>query len=102
MADNAREIVLDVLIDIDSNGTFSNIALDKALRKVQFAEKTERAYITRFVEGVTETRLLLDHIIGSFSKVKLNKMRPLIRNVIRLGTYEMLFMDSVPIRATTI
>ena len=100
MADNAREIVLDVLIDIDSNGTFSNIALDKALRKVQFAEKTERAYITRSVEGVTETRLLLDHIIGSFSKVKLNKMRPLIRNVLRLGTYEMLFMDSVPIRAT--
>ncbi|MCR4608267.1 MAG: 16S rRNA (cytosine(967)-C(5))-methyltransferase RsmB [Eubacterium sp.] len=99
-SDKNREIVLDVLLDIEQNKTFLSDALDKALRKIQFSDKKDRSFITREAEGVCEYMLSLDEIIGAFSKTPVRKLRPIIRNILRLGIYEMLFMDSVPARAT--
>lgn len=96
MDTKTREVVLTTLLDIEKNHTFSNIALGTALRANQFMSKQDRAYITRMVEGVTEQRIKLDYIINQFSKTKVNKCKPLIRCVLRMGTYELFFMDSVP------
>ena len=38
----------------------------------------------------------LDYIIDQFSKVKVNKMKPVIRNILRMGVYQLKYMDSVP------
>ena len=95
MEKNTREVVLSTLLDIEKNHTFSNTALGTALRANQFMSKQDRAYITRMVEGVTEKRIRLDYIINQFSKTKVNKCKPLIRCILRLGTYEMFYMDSV-------
>ena len=91
-----RDIVLDILMDIETNNTFSNIALNKALKKNQFIEKNKRAFITRLSEGVVETRIKLDYIINQFSKLKANRLKPMIRCIIRMGVYQLIFMDSVP------
>ncbi len=96
MEKNTREVVLSILLDIEKNHTFSNTALGTALRANQFMSKQDRAYITRMVEGVTEKRIRLDYIINQFSKTKVNKCKPLIRCVLRMGTYEIFYMDSVP------
>ena len=96
MDNNAREVVLTTLLDIEKNHTFSNIALGTALRANQFMSKQERAYITRMVEGVTEQRIRLDYIIDQYSRTKVHRCKPLIRCVLRMGTYELFFMDSVP------
>ena len=93
---NERDIVLDILMDIEDNNTFSNIALNKALKKNQFIEKKERAFITRLSEGVVETRIKLDYIINQFSKTKSDKLKSKIRCIIRMGIYQLLYMDSVP------
>ena len=93
---NERDIVLDILMDIEDNNTFSNIALNKALKKNQFIEKKERAFITRLSEGVVETRIKLDYIINQFSKTKSDKLKTKIRCIIRMGVYQLLYMDSVP------
>ncbi len=61
---DAREVVLDVLLDIEQNNTFSNIALQKALKKNQFEDKKLRAFVTRMCEGITEKRITLDYIIN--------------------------------------
>ena len=98
--EKTRDIVLDILLDIEQNKTFLSDALDKALRKIQFTDKKDRSFITREAEGVCEYMLSLDEIIGAFSKTPVKKLRPVIRNILRLGIYEMLFMDSVPARAT--
>ena len=95
MEKNTREVVLSILLDIEKNHTFSNTALGTALRANQFMSKQDRAYITRMVEGVTEKRIRLDHIINQFSKTRVNKCKPLIRCVLRMGTYEIFYMDSV-------
>ena len=94
-----REIVLSILMDIETNDTFSNIAIGNALSKNQFIEKNERAFITRLSEGVIETKIKLDYIINQFSKTKINKCKPLIRCVLRMGLYQILYMNSVPASA---
>lgn len=40
--------------------------------------------------------LRIDYILNQFSSVKVNKMKPVIRNILRSGVYQLLFMDSVP------
>ncbi len=98
MADNinSREIALDILIDIDKNNRLSNSAIQTALRKHQFSSKQDRAFITRICEGVTEYRLQLDYIINQFSNTKINKCKPLIRSALRMGVYQIKYMDSIP------
>ncbi|MCM1082316.1 MAG: 16S rRNA (cytosine(967)-C(5))-methyltransferase RsmB [Clostridium sp.] len=93
---NARDIVLSILLDIEGNNTFSNIAIAKALKKHQFEAKKERAFITRLAEGVTETKIKLDYIIDSFSKTPSEKCKPLIRSLLRMGVYQIMYMDAVP------
>ncbi|MCM1286801.1 MAG: 16S rRNA (cytosine(967)-C(5))-methyltransferase RsmB [Clostridium sp.] len=93
---NARDVVLSILLDIEGNNTFSNIAIAKALKKHQFEAKAERAFITRLAEGVTETKIKLDYIIDSFSKTPSEKCKPLIRSLLRMGVYQIMYMDAVP------
>lgn len=100
MDKNTREVVLSTLLDIEKNQIFSNAALGTALRKCQFMSKQDRAYITRMVEGVTEQKIRLDYVINSFSGTKVNKCKPLIRCILRMGVYELLYMDSVKDFAT--
>lgn len=95
---NTRETVLSVLMDIE-HGEKSDIALSNALFKKQFIDKQDRAFITRLAEGVTERRITLDFVLDSYSKTKTKKMKPLIRNVLRMGAYQLLFMDGVPAHA---
>lgn len=96
MLNNTREIAYTVLLDIEKNNTFSNIALSKALRINQFAEKKDRAFVTRLVEGVTELKIRLDYVINDYSKSKVNKLKPPIRVILRMGVYQLLYMNSVP------
>ena len=96
MAPDAREITLKILLDMEKNKTLSSIALNKALRTVQFSDKKMRAQITRLTEGVTEYRLLLDHYIEQYSDRKPKKLRPQVRSILRMGVYQILYMDGVP------
>lgn len=100
MQKNPREIVLDTLLDIDRHNIYSNMALHTALSSNQFMSKQDRSFISRMTEGVTEQRIRLDYIINQFSKTKVNKCKPLIRCVLRMGVYEIYYMDSVPQEAT--
>lgn len=93
---NARDIVLSILLDIEGNNTFSNIAITKALKKHQFEAKKDRAFITRLAQGITETKIKLDYIIDGFSKTPSEKCKPLIRALLRMGVYQIMYMDAVP------
>lgn len=93
---NTREIVLDILMEITKEGQFSHISINNTLKKHQYLEKMDRAFITRVTEGTIENMILLDYIIDQFSKVKVKKMKPLIKNLMRMTVYQYLFMDSIP------
>lgn len=96
MSKTSREIVLDILLDIERNDRFAGEALGEALRANQFMNKKERAYISRLTEGVTEQKIRLDYILNQFSKTKIKKCKPVIRCILRMAAYEIFYMDSVP------
>ena len=93
---NERELILGILLGITRDGEYEHIALRNTLSKYQYLEKRERAFITRVVEGTLEHMIEIDYIINQFSKVKVNKMKPVIRTIIRSAVYQILYMDSVP------
>lgn len=96
---NTRELILDILIQITRDGEYSHIALKNALDQYQYLEKQERAFIARVVNGTLERMIELDYIINQFSKVKVSKMKPVIRTILRSAVYQLKYMDSVPASA---
>ena len=93
---NARELILEILLQIEEEGEHSHIAIRNALSKYQFLPKQERSFITRVCEGTLEYRIYIDYVIDSFSKISVNKMKPQIREILRSAVYQLKFMDSVP------
>ena len=91
-----RELVLGVLLEVTRDGEYSHISLRNVLTKYQYLDKRDRAFITRVVEGTLEHMIEIDYIINQFSKVKVNKMKPVIRNILRSTVYQLKYMDSVP------
>lgn len=93
---NTRDLVLEILLLVTRDGQYSHIAQNQVLGKYQYLDKSERAFITRVTEGTLERMLELDYIIDQFSKVKVKKMKPVIRNIIRSAVYQLKYMDGVP------
>lgn len=93
---STREIILGILLEINRDGEYSHIAIRSALDKYQYLPKQDRAFITRVCEGTVEYMLQLDYIIGQFSNVKVEKMKPVIREILRSGAYQLMYMDRIP------
>ena len=93
---NERELVLGILMEVTEKGQYSHIVLREVLDKYQYLDKKERAFITRVTEGTLEHMIELDYILDRFSKVKVKKMKPVIRNILRSAVYQFKYMDTVP------
>ncbi len=93
---NERELVLEILIEVTEKGQYSHIVLREVLGKYQYLDKKERAFITRVTEGTLEHMMELDYILDQFSKVKVKKMKPVIRSILRSAVYQLKYMDTVP------
>lgn len=93
---NTRELILGILTEVNEEGRYSHLVIRSVLEKYQYLTKQERAFITRVSEGTIQRRIELDYIIDCFSKVKGNKMKPLIRNLLRMSVYQIKYMDAVP------
>lgn len=95
---NARNSALETLIEILEDGAHANIAVNKRLS--QFPLKgPERGLFTELVYGVTRTRNTLDWVLAKFLKKDLESFTPQIRNILRLGTYQLLYLDKIPAHA---
>ncbi len=94
---NSREIGLKILMDIKLKGAYSNYAINKFL-KDEMDVKDENL-IRELVYGVVENCLYLDHIISKLSKVKIKKIQPAILEILRMGVYQIAFMEKIPDRA---
>lgn len=93
---NTRELVLEMLMEINEKGAYSHLVLRDVLGKYQYLSKQERAFITRLTEGTLERRIELDYIVDLFSKTKIKKMKPLIRTIMRMSVYQLIYMDNIP------
>lgn len=93
---DVRGTALEILLEIIQENEYSHIAIRNALNKMQYLPKQDRAFINRLVEGTLEYMIRIDYVLDQYSSVKVKKMKPVIRNILRCGVYQILFMDSVP------
>lgn len=91
-----REIILDALMEILEKKQYSHVVLAQALSKYQYLEKQDRSFIKRIVDGVIERLIQIDYILNSYSSLKVNKMKPVIRTLLRMSVYQIVYMDRVP------
>lgn len=93
---NTREIALDCVMEILEKKQYSHYVVKQALDKYGYLTKQERSFIKRVTEGTVERCIELDYVLDAFSKIPTRKMKPFIRNLLRMSVYQLLYMDSVP------
>jgi 16S rRNA (cytosine967-C5)-methyltransferase len=96
---NAREVVLDMLMEVIEGDRYSHKVLSNTLKNHQQLDKQERAFITRLFIGTVKVYLRLDYIVDQFSTIPTHKMKPFIRCLLRQGVYQILYMEQVPVSA---
>ena len=95
--DFARESALKVLYRIDVEKAYSNIALDEYLNSYRKKlNKKDINLISGIVYGTITWKLTIDTILQKYSKIKLKKMSNWVLNILRIGAYQILFLDKVP------
>ena len=92
---SAREVALTVLCAVENEGAYANLALNRALGKYRL-EKLERAFATELVYGALRHRGTVDWVLGGLLKKPLRSHTVLLRNILRLGAYQLLYLDRVP------
>lgn len=93
---NTRETALDCIMEIMEKKQYSHYVIKQVLDKYGYLEKQERSFIKRVTEGTVERCIEMDYVIDAFSKVPVRKMKPLIRNLLRMSVYQLLYMDGTP------
>jgi 16S rRNA (cytosine967-C5)-methyltransferase len=91
--DDARKTAYLVLLDIEKNKAYSNLALNHYISVVK---PNSKAFVRRLVYGVLENLILLDYIIQHYLKDPSHKLDASDRTILRMGLYQLAFMDSIP------
>lgn len=90
---NQRMLVLEMLL---TENAYSHVIVRDVLNKYNYLPQQEKAFIKRLYEGTLERQIELDYVIDQYAKVKTSKMKKPIRAMMRMGAYQILYMDAVP------
>lgn len=85
-----------MLLEISEQNKYSHLVIRDVLNKYDYLDGRDKAFLKRVTEGTLERRIQLDYVLDQFSKVPVSKMKPLIRTLLRMSVYQLLFMDSIP------
>ncbi len=92
---NIREAALKILYEVDVNKAYTNAQLSKFLASGD-VDSRDRALLFELVSGTLKNRIKIDYIISKFSKLRIKKISPWVINILRLGVYQIFFLDKIP------
>ncbi|HBM99322.1 MAG TPA: 16S rRNA (cytosine(967)-C(5))-methyltransferase RsmB, partial [Ruminococcus sp.] len=92
---NSRNIALNVLLKIEQDDAYSNIALNNAIKENKL-NQLDASFVSALVYGVLEHQITLDYILRQYSKIPIRKIEIKTKIILRLGILQLLFMDKVP------
>jgi len=99
MKQTPRQLALDVLDRLQRSGELLDPIMDEVLAEGPFPDSRDRALFHSLVYGTLRWRGRLDRIIGHFSKTPLKKIDPAVINILRLGLFQVVFLDRIPVSA---
>jgi len=95
----SRERALQILFQYDIHGK-PGVWLDEFWKQCHASEDV-KTFAEQLVGGVLEHKKDLDALIGKYAtNWKVSRMQVVDRNILRLGTYELLYLDQVPAKVT--
>lgn len=95
---NARKTALDALVRVEKDGAYSNLALDQRLQDDSLSPR-DAALASALFYGVLERSLSLDYALGLYLRRPIGKLKPEVRMLLRMGAYQLLYMDKIPASA---
>ncbi len=95
MTKSARQLAYEILLKIEKDKAYSNLAIDSAV-KAYCPDSTDCAFISHLVYGVTERKITLDYVVSLYLSQPLNKLKKEPLTVLRLGVFQILFSNKVP------
>ncbi len=95
MAKSARQLSFEILLKMNKDKAYSNLAIDSAV-KAYCPDSTDCAFISYLVYGVTERKITLDYVISKYLSKPVNKLKPDVLIILRLGAYQLLFSEKIP------
>ncbi len=94
----SRKLALEVLLRTNEEKSYVQSVLAASLRESKMSSR-DKAFVTYLVQGVLRNLSVLDKTIKAHSHRPLEKMTSVLLNVLRLGTYQLLFMEEMPASA---
>ena len=95
MLANARRLAVNALLKIDADNAYSNITLNNVLKNSD-ANETDKALATALFYGVLDRRITLDYVLNSLMKTPFKKVNYFTAEVLRVGLYQIMYMDRIP------
>lgn len=92
---NARQVAFNALLKIQKNNAYSNIALDHFLSKSEL-DTRDKSFVSALFYGVIERAITIDYNLGLYLSKPLKKLKPEVLVLLRLGAYQLLFMEKIP------
>jgi 16S rRNA (cytosine967-C5)-methyltransferase len=92
---NPRELALRILYDIEVKQSFADQVI-LSFSKSFHLSSLDRRFLSELVHGTTKMKRRLDHVLGLFLERKLEELTPWMRNILRMGIYQLDFLDKVP------
>lgn len=91
------EILMELLPAKDTNAAVKDhLLIRDVLDKYDYMDARDKAFVKRLAEGCVERRITLDYVIGQYSRTPVSKIKPIVLNILRMGVYQILYMDTVP------
>ncbi len=96
---SARQVAFEALLKVHRDGAYSNLVLDSLLKENSELDERDRAFVCNLVYGTLDRLILIDYNLGLYLNQPVKKLKPELHTILRMGTYQLLFMDKVPSRA---
>ena len=88
-----RKTAYEILLEVEKNEAYSNLAINRFVRKNTPDKET---FVRELVYGVLENRILLDYYLNALIPSGVKKVKPRELTLLRMGLYQLIYMDSVP------
>lgn len=95
---SVRDLALQILVQVQSRGAFSDKLIESFAAR-QSLDRRDRALLGELVKGTLRRRGSLDALLSPFVHIGFDKLPPWIQNSLRLGAYQLLYLDRVPAHA---
>lgn len=95
--DLVRKLAVQALVQIEKEKSYTNLVLDNTIKKERnHLSRKDISFLSELIYGVTTWKLTLDAIIQKYAKLSLKKMSDYVLAILRLGAYQIVFLDKVP------